>query len=74
MDSSRAGTPKTNYGNRLLMSKQTTESTTDEQVPEDADTEDIETDHLDSVEDGCGCAEVWEHLSEERDGETSADD
>ena len=22
--------------------------------------------HLDNVEDGCGCAEVWEHLSEER--------
>ena len=21
--------------------------------------------HLDTVEDGCGCAEVWEHLSEE---------
>ena len=25
------------------------------------------TDHLDDVEDGCGCAEVWEHLSEQRD-------
>ena len=23
--------------------------------------------HLDNVEDGCGCTEVWEHLSEERD-------
>ena len=23
--------------------------------------------HLDSVEDGCGCAEVWEHLSEQRE-------
>ena len=23
--------------------------------------------HLESVEDGCGCAEVWEHLSEGRD-------
>ncbi|WP_436910932.1 hypothetical protein [Halosimplex marinum] len=22
--------------------------------------------HLDDVDDGCGCAEVWEHLSEER--------
>ena len=21
--------------------------------------------HLDNVEDGCGCAEFWEHLSEE---------
>lgn len=25
------------------------------------------TDHLDSLPDGCGCAEVWEHLSEERE-------
>lgn len=30
-------------------------------------TEAAETDHLDNVEDGCGCAEVWEHLSEERE-------
>jgi hypothetical protein len=31
--------------------------------------EDVEPDtsHLDDVEDGCGCAEVWEHLSEERE-------
>jgi len=24
------------------------------------------TDHLDDVEDGCGCTEIWEHLSERR--------
>jgi hypothetical protein len=24
-------------------------------------------DHLTDVEDGCGCTEVWEHLSENRD-------
>lgn len=24
-------------------------------------------DHLESVGDGCGCAEVWEHLSAERE-------
>lgn len=24
--------------------------------------------HLQDVEDGCGCAEVWEHLSAERAG------
>jgi hypothetical protein len=24
--------------------------------------------HLQNIEDGCGCAEVWEHLSEERAG------
>jgi hypothetical protein len=29
------------------------------------------TDHLDSVEDGCGCTEIWEHLSERRDGEAA---
>lgn len=22
--------------------------------------------HLQDIEDGCGCAEVWEHLSEQR--------
>jgi len=22
--------------------------------------------HLDELEDGCGCAEVWEHMSEQR--------
>ena len=27
----------------------------------------VETSHLDGVEDGCGCAEVWEHLSADRD-------
>lgn len=31
----------------------------------DLDRED-ERAHLDDVDDGCGCAEVWEHLSEQR--------
>jgi hypothetical protein len=22
--------------------------------------------HLDDIEDGCGCAEVWEHMSDRR--------
>ncbi|EMA29544.1 hypothetical protein C444_12132 [Haloarcula japonica DSM 6131] len=26
-----------------------------------------EDDHLADIEDGCGCAEVWEHMSEQRD-------
>jgi hypothetical protein len=26
-------------------------------------------DHLADVPDGCGCTEVWEHLSEQRDEE-----
>jgi hypothetical protein len=33
----------------------------------EAETEEVDTSHLDDVDDGCGCAEVWEHLSEERD-------
>jgi hypothetical protein len=24
--------------------------------------------HLDDIDDGCGCAETWEHLSELREG------
>jgi hypothetical protein len=31
--------------------------------------EDIETSHLDDVEDGCGCTEIWEHMSDERDAD-----
>jgi hypothetical protein len=31
----------------------------------------VDTSHLDGVADGCGCAEVWEHLSE---GREAADD
>jgi len=26
-------------------------------------------DHLEDIEDGCGCAEVWEHMSEQRASE-----
>ncbi len=25
-----------------------------------------EDDHMEDIEDGCGCAEVWEHMSEQR--------
>ncbi|WP_195837570.1 MULTISPECIES: hypothetical protein [unclassified Halorhabdus] len=39
------------------------DTTTDDET-EDATQPD---DHLDDVEDGCGCAEVWEHLSEQRE-------
>ncbi|MFT4883431.1 MAG: hypothetical protein ACI8U4_000937 [Natronomonas sp.] len=31
--------------------------------------EDIDTSHLDDVEDGCGCTEIWEHMSDERDAD-----
>lgn len=30
-------------------------------------------DHLNGVEDGCGCTEIWEHLSEQREAEASSD-
>jgi hypothetical protein len=36
---------------------------------EDKHGEDDEFAHLDSLEDGAGCAEVWEHLSETRGDE-----
>jgi len=28
----------------------------------------VDANHLDDVDDGCGCTEIWEHLSDERDG------
>lgn len=39
-------------------------------MPEKEDTpeeEEIDTSHLDDVQDGCGCTEIWEHMSDERD-------
>lgn len=38
-----------------------------DEADETDDAERTDGSHLDSVEDGCGCAEVWEHLSEQRD-------
>ena len=29
--------------------------------------EDVDTSHLEDVEDGCGCTEIWEHTSERED-------
>lgn len=34
---------------------------------EDDDEEEEIREHLQDVDDGCGCAEVWEHMSEQRD-------
>jgi hypothetical protein len=37
-------------------------------VPSDDDTtSDVDSSHLKDIDDGCGCAEVWEALSERRD-------
>lgn len=38
----------------------------------DEGTSSAHREHLDGVEDGCGCTEIWEHLSENR--EEPADD
>jgi hypothetical protein len=35
----------------------------------DRDDEELHTSHLDDVEDGCGCTEIWEHMSDERDAD-----
>lgn len=35
----------------------------------DSEEEEPATDHLDDVADGCGCTEIWEHLSEQRDAD-----
>ena len=29
--------------------------------------EDVDTSHLEDVDDGCGCTEIWEHTSERDD-------
>ena len=34
---------------------------------DDPDGDAVDTSHLDDVEDGCGCTEIWEHMSDERD-------
>ena len=35
-------------------------------VSDDAADEAESGSHLDDIEDGCGCAEVWEHMSDRR--------
>lgn len=36
---------------------------------ENSNVDDTDSDHLDGLEDGAGCTEIWEHLSERRDEE-----
>jgi len=50
----------------------TAEETLDEQAATDESEEsdaDRERSHLSDVEDGAGCTEIWEHLSERREDE-----
>jgi hypothetical protein len=39
---------------------------TPDDAPDD-EADDVDTDHLDGVEPGAGCTEIWEHLSERRE-------
>lgn len=50
------------------MSDVTQEERTDE-TEQETDEAGEERAHLENVKDGCGCTEVWEHLSEQRDDE-----
>lgn len=38
------------------------------------DDEEEATEHLDNLEDGCGCTEVWEYLSERRAAGENSDE
>ncbi|WP_436928870.1 hypothetical protein [Halosimplex halobium] len=43
------------------------DGSSDDRVDEESADGDARADaHLDDVDDGCGCTEIWEHLSEER--------
>jgi hypothetical protein len=53
------------------MSEESTVAT-DSRVDVEADgtepkSDDVDTEHLDDVEAGAGCTEIWEHLSERRE-------
>lgn len=41
-----------------------------QQTYDEEDVDEPSTDHLDNVEDGCGCTEIWEHMSEARESES----
>jgi hypothetical protein len=36
---------------------------------DETDGDSVDAGHLEDVEDGCGCTEIWEHLSDERESE-----
>jgi|AntRauMinimDraft_4_1070384.scaffolds.fasta_scaffold00252_24 hypothetical protein len=44
-----------------------TEEPVDDELNEDPVPERDGGSHLDDVQDGAGCTEIWEHLSEDRD-------
>jgi len=46
-----------------------TTQTTQQEAESQSKADDPERAHLADVEDGCGCTEIWEHMSENRDDE-----
>ncbi|SFR49665.1 hypothetical protein [Halogeometricum limi] len=51
-------------GERETTRQTTTDEPTESHEDDDADAVD---DHLQSLDDGAGCTEIWEHLSESRE-------
>ncbi|ADQ66048.1 hypothetical protein C499_10339 [Halogeometricum borinquense DSM 11551] len=49
-------------------SEQETDTEEDTADVSENDTTDDDYEHLKSLDDGVGCTEIWEHLSESRDG------
>ncbi len=49
------------------------DSTVEESETERSDGSERPDDHLEGIDDGCGCAEVWDYLSERRGDGTDAD-
>ena len=50
-----------------MVSKSNANSKAEEESEERRNEEEVGA-HLDGMADGCGCTEVWEHLSEHREG------
>ena len=44
-------------------------SNTGSEAESEDDARDVDDSHLEAVDDGCGCAEVWEELSDQRRSE-----
>lgn len=52
-----------------------TEADATDEEPNAGDDAEPRTDHLDDVEEGAGCTEIWDHLSEKRaENEASSDE
>lgn len=48
------------------MTKSTDDDTEEANTELEADRDEQTADHLDNVDDGCGCTEIWEYLSKQR--------